>query len=81
MPDGEIWVYSPELDDAVARIAKNPGDMVVRIVAAGNLVRGEAVRAALDLHPNSVVYRQGEFILAQSYRLTSRRRRKSSWTF
>ena len=70
LPDGEIWVYSPELDDAVARIAKNPGDMVVRIVAAGNLVRGEAVRAALDLHPNSVVYRQGEFILAQSYRLT-----------
>ena len=44
--------------------------MVVRIVAAGNLVRGEAVRAALDLHPNSIVYRQGEFILAQSYRLT-----------
>ena len=29
-----------------------------------------AVRAALDLHPNSIVYRQGEFILAQSYRLT-----------
>ena len=70
LPDGEIWVYSPEVDDAVARIAKGPGDMVVRIVAAGNLVRGEAVRAALDLHPNSIVYRQGEFILAQSYRLT-----------
>lgn len=70
LPDGEIWVYSPEVDDAVARIAKGPGDMVVRIVAAGNLVRGEAVRAALDLHPNSIIYRQGEFILAQSYRLT-----------
>ena len=70
LPDGEIWVYSPEVDDAVARIAKGPGDMVVRIVAAGNLVRGEAVRAALDLHPNSIIYRQGEFVLAQSYRLT-----------
>ncbi len=69
LPDGEIWVYSPEVDDAVARIAKSPGDMVVRIVAAGNLVRGEAVRASLDLHPNSIVYRKGEFIIAQSYRL------------
>lgn len=70
LPDGEIWVYSPEVDDAVTRIAKSSGDMVVRVVAAGNLVRGEAIRAALDLHPNSIVYRQGEFILAQSYRLT-----------
>lgn len=70
LPDGEIWVYSPEVDDAVTRIAKSSSDMVVRVVAAGNLVRGEAIRAALDLHPNSIVYRQGEFILAQSYRLT-----------
>ena len=69
LPDGEIWVYSPEVDDAVTRIAKSPGDMIVRIVAAGNLVRGEAVRASLDLHPNSIVYRKGEFIIAQSYRL------------
>ena len=49
------------------------GDIVYRageVIAAGNLVRGEAIRAALDLHPNSIVYRQGEFILAQSYRLT-----------
>lgn len=67
LTDGEVWVYSPEVDEAVARIAKSPGDMIVRIVAAGNLVRGEAVRASLDLHPNSIVYRQGEFILAQSY--------------
>ena len=69
LPDGEIWVYSPEVDDAVTRIARSPGDMIVRIVAAGNLVRGEAVRASLDLHPNSIVYRKGEFIIAQSYRL------------
>ena len=70
LPDGEIWVYAPEVDDAVGRIAKASHDMVVRIVAASNLVRGEAVRAALDLHPNSIIYRQGEFVLAQSYRLT-----------
>ena len=72
LPDGEIWVYAPEVDDAVGRIAKASHDMVVRIVAASNLVRGEAVRAALDLHPNSIVYRKGEFIIAQSYILKNR---------
>ena len=68
--DQDIWIYGPEYESAVQTIMNSPVDMVVRIVAAGNLVRGEAVRAALDLHPNSIVYRQGEFILAQSYRLT-----------
>lgn len=70
LPDGDIWVYAPEVDDAVFRIAQNSGDMIVRIVAAGNLVRGEAIRASLYLHPNSIIYRKGEFILEQSYRLT-----------
>ena len=52
--------------------------MVVRIVAASNLVRGEAVRAALDLHPNSIVYRKGEFIIAQSYILKNRGGKQAS---
>ena len=78
LPDGEIWVYAPEVDDAVGRIAKASHDMVVRIVAASNLVRGEAVRAALDLHPNSIVYRKGEFISAQSYILKNRGGKQAS---
>ncbi len=78
LPDGEIWVYAPEVDDAVGRIAKASHDMVVRIVAASNLVRGEAVRAALDLHPNSIVYRKGEFIIAQSYILKNRGGKQAS---
>ena len=78
LPDGEIWVYAPEVDDAVGRIAKASHDMVVRIVAASNLVRGEAVRAALDLHPNSIVYRKGEFVIAQSYILKNRGGKQAS---
>ena len=78
LPDGEIWIYAPEVDDAVGRIAKASHDMVVRIVAASNLVRGEAVRAALDLHPNSIVYRKGEFIIAQSYILKNRGGKQAS---
>ena len=66
--DGELWVYSPEVDEAVTRIAASQGDMVVRMMAAGNLVRGEPVRVELDLHPNSIIYKKDEFIIAQPYR-------------
>jgi uncharacterized protein (DUF3084 family) len=65
--DQEIWIYRPEHDAAVAEIAKSDQDMVVRIVAAGNLVRGEDIRTNLELYPNSVIYINEEFIIARPY--------------
>ncbi|SFW28914.1 DUF3084 domain-containing protein [Selenomonas ruminantium] len=65
--DKEIWIYQPEYDAAVENIAKSSRDMVVRIVAAGNLVRGEEVRTNLELYPNSVIFRDKEFIIARPY--------------
>ncbi|SHK60211.1 Uncharacterized conserved protein, contains DUF3084 domain [Selenomonas ruminantium] len=65
--DQEIWIYRPEHDAAVESIAKSPQDMVVRIVAAGNLVRGEDVRTNLELYPNSVIFEDQEFIIARPY--------------
>lgn len=67
--DEEIWLYRPEYDAAVESIAKSSQDMVVRIVAAGNLVRGEEVRTALELYPNSIIYRDKEFIIARPYEM------------
>ncbi|BAL84291.1 hypothetical protein SELR_25830 [Selenomonas ruminantium subsp. lactilytica TAM6421] len=69
--DQDIWIYRPEHDAAVATIAKSPQDMVVRIVAAGNLVRGEDVRTNLELYPNSIIFKNNEFIIARPYELTS----------
>lgn len=69
--DQDIWIYRPEHDAAVATIAKSPQDMVVRIVAAGNLVRGEDVRTNLELYPNSIIFKNNEFIIAHPYELTS----------
>ena len=43
--------------------------MVVRIVAAGNLVRGEPVRTNLQLFKNRIVYRQDEFIIARPFKI------------
>ncbi len=67
--DEEIWIYRPEYEAVVETIAKSHQDMVVRIVAAGNLVRGEEVRTALELYPNSIIFRDEEFIIARPYEL------------
>lgn len=67
----DIWLYQPEYDAAVKAIAKSQQDMVVRIVAAGNLIRGEAIRTSLELYKNSVIYKDKEFIIARPYSLTS----------
>lgn len=69
MSDQEVWVYQPEFEAAVQQIASSPQDMVVRFVAAGNLVRGEAVRSSLELYKNSIIYQEKEFILARPYHL------------
>lgn len=63
--DENIWLYQPEYNAAIQEIAKSQKDMVVRIVAAGNLVWGEPVRTMLALYPNSIIYKDQEFILAQ----------------
>ena len=68
--DQNIWIYQPELDAAIQTISKSKKDMVVRIVAAGNQIRGEEVRATLELHENSIIYTKNEFILARTYDLS-----------
>ena len=67
--DEDIWIYRPEYEAAVETIAKSKQDIVVRIAAASNLVRGEEVRTTLELYPNSIIYRDKEFIIARPYEL------------
>ena len=66
--DQDIWIYGPEYDAAVYAIEKSSVDMIVRIVAAGNLVRGDEIRASIELYPNRVIYYDGELILVRVYR-------------
>ena len=65
----DIWIYRPEFDAAVKTIAAAQQDMVVRIVASGNQIRGEEIRGSLELYKNSIIYQPHEFILARAYRL------------
>ena len=65
--DHSVWIYQPELSEAVEEISKSNQDMVLRIAAAGNLVRGEPVRASLEIYKNNKIYDKDEFIVAMAY--------------
>lgn len=65
----EIWLFQPEYDAAIEKILASKQDMIVRILAAGNLLFGEPVCTTLQLYPNSIIYQKDEFIISRSYQL------------
>ena len=65
--DTSVWIYQPEFQEAVENIAASNQDMVVRITAAGNLVRGEPIRTSLNIYQNNEIYSAGEFVFADEY--------------
>ena len=65
--DTSLWIYQPELDSIINQLASSQQDMVLRISAAGNLVRGEPVRTKLEVYPNKLIYHKGEMILSKTY--------------
>ncbi len=67
--DNSLWVYQPEFQSAVSSISTNKKDVVVRITAAGNLVRGEPIRTSLALYPNEDVFSAGEYIYSHKYEI------------
>lgn len=69
--DENIWIFRPEYEATVKRIAESPQDMVVRIVASSNLLRGESVYTSLECYKNSVIYKDKEFIIAKPFQISS----------
>lgn len=69
--DNAVWIYQPEFQRAIDTISGSKKDMVVRISAAGNLVRGEPIRTSLSLYPNEEVYSKGEYIFSHNYEVQS----------
>lgn len=65
--DSSVWIYQPELQSAIDTISKSKQDVVVRISAAGNLVRGEPIRTSLLLYPNEDIYSANDYIFSHSY--------------
>ena len=69
--DGSVWIYEPELQETVQKISASTQDMILRITAAGNLVRGEPIRTSLSLYPNNHAYDKGELVFADTYEVTN----------
>ena len=69
--DSSLWIYQPEFQQALETISESRQDMVVRISAAGNLVRGEPVRTSISLYPNEKIYNSGEYIFSHEYEVAS----------
>ena len=67
--DNSVWIYQPELQRVIEEIEKSGRDMVLRISAAGNLVRGEPVRSRLEIYPNELIFSKSEQILVKTYEL------------
>ena len=67
--ENSVWIYQPELHRIIDEIETGGRDMVLRISAAGNLVRGEPVRTRLELFPNELVFSKGERILSKVYEI------------
>lgn len=64
-----VWIYQPELSAAVKSIVESDSDVVMRIVAAGNLMKGESVRSNLELYKNKKIYSRDDEILAMAYEM------------
>ena len=65
--DSAVWIYQPEFQRAIETISGSKKDIVVRISAAGNLVRGEPIRTSLSLYPNEEIFSKGEYIFSHNY--------------
>lgn len=57
-----LWLYPSEYESAIDKICSSDKDMVVRLIAAANLVKDEPVRTNIELYPNKIVYQNRELV-------------------
>ncbi len=75
-----ILIYQREYEDVVDRMQQAGQDMVVRIVAAGNLVRGEPIRTRVELYPNQMIYQKNELVFAEKMSLQGKEANEAEGT-
>lgn len=62
----DVWIFQPEFEEAAKYISEHDGEYIVRLVAAGNLIKGESVATNLQLFENKIVFKDGELIAQES---------------
>lgn len=63
---GQVLIISRrEFDDLIQKISQSKEELVVRILASMNVIRGEVVIANFAILENKMVFREGEIILIE----------------
>lgn len=57
--DVQVWVYPPEYDAAVEYIMAADFDVLVRVSAVSNLLKGEGIRVSLGMYQNKLAFADG----------------------
>lgn len=64
-----IWISQGEFEEAIKVIDENDQDTIVRVVAAGNIIYGEPVRAHIELFANKLIYKENHLIYSEKFAL------------
>ena len=75
--DYQLWIFRPEFDEAAKTISERNSDVIVRMVAAGNMLRGEGIRMTIVIYDNHIVYHDNDEILSKSVFLSGSNGRES----
>ncbi|SEI83279.1 Uncharacterized conserved protein, contains DUF3084 domain [Propionispira arboris] len=62
-----VWISQKEFDEAFNTIKNARQNTVIRIVAAGNIVYGEPVRANIQIYKNSLIYHENDYVFAEKF--------------
>lgn len=66
-----LWISQAEFERAASVLHESAQDAIVRVVAAGNIVYGEPVRARIELFPNKQVYARNDVIYREQFDLAN----------
>ena len=66
-----LWISQAEFERAAGVLHESAQDAIVRVVAAGNIVYGEPVRARIELFPNRQVYAKNDVIYREQFELAN----------
>ena len=61
-----LWIAKAGFDQAVSVVASTQEEIIVRVVAAGNIIYGEPVVGRIELYPNRLVYSVGQTVFTQT---------------
>lgn len=63
-----LWIPQEDYDAALDSILKSKEDVIIRVIAAGNSVYGEAVVGRVEQYPNKLIYPKGKIVYEQSFK-------------